>query len=310
MTILFGVIIPYIAGFLFIFGLLYRIWKWGGSPVPFRITTTCGQEKSLPWIKSSYLDNPHNTLGVIGRMALEVLAFRSLFRNTSVEIKQKTQRLIYSHNIALWLAAIVFHWALLIILLRHLRYVMLSNEGVPFLLKGLSSIDGVFEWSVPTIYLSSIGFVLALGYLLFRRIADSRMRFISLPSDYIPLLLLFCVIASGFLMVFFWRVDLTEVKELAISVVTFHPITPAEGIGWGFYLHLFLFCTLLAYFPFSKLVHMAGIFLSPTRNLANNNRMKRHINPWNYPVKVHTYEEYEDEFRDLMRASDLPLDKE
>ena len=36
---------------------------------------------------------------------------------------------------------------------------------------------------------------------------------------------------------------------------------------------------LAAYFPFSKLMHMAGVFLSPTRNLANNNRMVRHVNP-------------------------------
>ena len=75
-------------------------------------------------------------------------------------------------------------------------------------------------------------------------------------------------------------------------------------------MHLFLVTILLAYFPFSKLMHFAGVFMSPTRNLANNNRMKRHINPWNYPVKVHTYDEYEDEFRDLMKAAGLPVEKE
>ena len=46
---------------------------------------------------------------------------------------------------------------------------------------------------------------------------------------------------------------------------------------------------LFAYFPFSKLMHMGGVFLSPTRNLANNNRMRRHVNPWNPEVEVHTY---------------------
>jgi hypothetical protein len=69
------------------------------------------------------------------------------------------------------------------------------------------------------------------------------------------------------------------------------------------------------YFPMSKLMHMGGVFLSPTRNLANNNRMKRHVNPWQkdenmFKVHTHTYEEYEDEFRDLMRGAGLPLDKE
>ncbi|MBF0554911.1 MAG: menaquinol oxidoreductase, partial [Nitrospirae bacterium] len=36
----------------------------------------------------------------------------------------------------------------------------------------------------------------------------------------------------------------------------------------------------------------------------------RHINPWNYPVKVHTYEEYEEDFRDKMKKAGIPVDKE
>ena len=56
-------------------------------------------------------------------------------------------------------------------------------------------------------------------------------------------------------------------------------------------------------------MHMGGVFLSPTRNLANNNRAQRHVNPWNPAVKVHTYEEYEDEFRDKMVAAGLPVEK-
>jgi len=66
----------------------------------------------------------------------------------------------------------------------------------------------------------------------------------------------------------------------------------------------------MVFIPMSKLMHMAGVFLSPTRNLANDNRMNRHVNPWNAPVKVHTYEEYEDEFRDKMKLAGLPVDKE
>jgi hypothetical protein len=38
-------------------------------------------------------------------------------------------------------------------------------------------------------------------------------------------------------------------------------------------------------------------------------RTYRHVNPWNYPVKVHTYEEYEDEFREKMVEAGLPVDK-
>ena len=57
-------------------------------------------------------------------------------------------------------------------------------------------------------------------------------------------------------------------------------------------------------------MHAGGIVLSPTRNLANNNRAKRHVNPWNYPVDVHTYAEYEAEFGEKMKKVGLPLDAE
>jgi hypothetical protein len=33
------------------------------------------------------------------------------------------------------------------------------------------------------------------------------------------------------------------------------------------------------------------------------------VNPWNYPVNVHTYEEYEDDFREKMIEAGLPVDK-
>jgi len=66
---------------------------------------------------------------------------------------------------------------------------------------------------------------------------------------------------------------------------------------------------LAMYFPSSKLMHMGGVFLSPTRNLANNSREKRHINPWNPDVKIRTYAEYEDEFREKMIKADLPVEK-
>ncbi|HBJ75614.1 MAG TPA: menaquinol oxidoreductase, partial [Syntrophaceae bacterium] len=44
------VIAPYVVFVIFLSGFAYRIIKWGRVPVPFRIPTTCGQEKSLPWI--------------------------------------------------------------------------------------------------------------------------------------------------------------------------------------------------------------------------------------------------------------------
>jgi hypothetical protein len=91
-------------------------------------------------------------------------------------------------------------------------------------------------------------------------------------------------------------------------MLAFKPVIP-DGINFAFYTHLFLVSTLIGYFPFSKMMHAPGIFLSPTRNLRNDNRMRRHVNPWDHPVEVHTYEEYEDDFRKLMESVGLPVDK-
>jgi len=82
---LFGVILPYAAIATFLVGVIYRVVYWARSPVPFRIPTTCGQQKSHSWIRQNSLDNPDTGFKVILRMALEVLFFRSLFRNTKSE---------------------------------------------------------------------------------------------------------------------------------------------------------------------------------------------------------------------------------
>jgi hypothetical protein len=55
---------------------------------------------------------------------------------------------------------------------------------------------------------------------------------------------------------------------------------------------------------------MGGIFLSPTRNLCNNSRAKRHINPWNPDIKFKSYSEYEDDYREKMKKAGLPVEKQ
>lgn len=300
----FGVVIPYAGFAVFLAGTVYRVLKWAGAPVPFRIPTTCGQQKSLPWIKASFLESPSNPAGVIGRVALEVLLFRSLFRNAKVELKG--ENLLYWGAKWLWLAGLVFHWSFLFIVLRHLRFFL---EPVPQAVNMLANLDGFFEIGLPTLYLTDITILMGVSYLFLRRVAIPQMRYLSLPSDYFPLFLILSVALSGVLTRYFYKVDLLGVKELSLGWVRFHPVV-AEGIGLSFYVHLFLISVLLAYLPMSKLMHMGGVFLSPTRNLANNSRLRRHINPWNYPVEVHTYEEYEDEFREKMKAAGLPVEKE
>lgn len=302
---LFGVAVPAAAMLLFLAGLTYRVIRWALAPVPFRIPTTCGQQRSLPWIRAGRLESPDSAPGVIARMALEVGLFRSLFRNTRSELREGP-RLLHGENKVLWLAALAFHWSLLVIFLRHLRFFL---EPVPGFVNGLAGLDGFFQVWAPTPYVTDGVILAALAYLLWRRLADPQVRFISLFADYFALFLLLGLALTGILMRYFFRIDTVAVKQFALGLVTFSPVLPKE-VGPLFFAHLFLLCVLVAYFPFSKLLHMAGVFLSPTRNLANDNRRVRHVNPWNPPVKVHTYEEWEEEFRDKIRAAGLPLDKE
>jgi nitrate reductase gamma subunit len=302
---LLGIVLPYAAIATFLLGFSYRVIRWAHSALPFHIPTTCGQQKTLPWIRSSWIENPHNKRGVLTRMALEILLFRSLFRNSRAQIEEGP-RLLYTENKWLWLGALAFHWSLLVILLRHLR---LFVEPVPRFVIGMDTIDGFLQIGAPQLLITDVVVVAALLYLLKRRFTDRRLRYISLYTDYFALFLLLGIVITGILMRYFFKVDLEGVKQLALGLVTFSPTLPA-AVGPLFFVHLTLVSLLFAYFPYSKLMHMGGIFLSPTRNLANDSRRQRHVNPWNYPVKVHTYQEWEEEFHDKIKNSGLPLEKE
>ncbi|RZB30287.1 MAG: hypothetical protein SRB1_02567 [Desulfobacteraceae bacterium Eth-SRB1] len=305
LQVLFGIIIPYLAVLIFIIGFIYRVMDWASSPVPFRIPTTCGQQKSLPWIKQNKIDNPFTTGAVIIRMALEILFFRSLFRNTSIGLNQGP-KISYVWEKWLWIVALAFHYSFLTVLIRHLRFFL---EPVPVWLQWLEKIDGFFQIGLPGLYMSGAVLLAAVTFLVLRRIYLPQVRYISLAADFLPLFLIISIAITGILMRYFTKVDVVGIKELAMGLASFHPAIP-DGIGALFYIHLFLVSILFIYFPFSKLMHMPGVFMSPTRNLPNNTRAKMHINPWNYPVKVHTYDEYEDEFREKMKEAGLPLEKE
>jgi nitrate reductase gamma subunit len=301
---LFGVVIPYLAFVTFIAGFIYRVTTWARSPVPFGIPTVCGQAKSLPWIKQSRLESPFTKLEVVARMALEILCFRSLFRNTRMTFKGG--RPLYGPNQWLWVIALAFHYTFLVIVIRHMRF---FTEPIPGVLKLLEALDGFLQIGAPYVLISGFVMAGAATFLLLRRLAFANIRYISLPNDYFPLFLILTIAGTGILMRHVFKVDIVAVKAMMMGIVTFHPVAPMD-IGMLFYIHLFCVCVLIAYFPWSKLMHMGGVFLSPTRNLPNNTRAVRHENPWNYPVKVHTYEEYEEEFREKMIEAGLPVEKE
>ena len=303
---LFGVVIPYAAFLTFLIGIIWGMVRWAKSPVPFKITTTCGQQKSLPWIRHSRLESPANNFEVVLRMALEVLAFRSLFRNLRADLRGR--KLYFGSSKWLWLGAILFHWSFLIILVRHMR---LFSYPVPGFIKTLDAVDSFFHIGLPHLYMTDVAILAGLTFLLLRRLVDAKVNYISHASDYFPLFLILGLVRSGMLMRYFLRVDLVSVKELTLGLATFHPKVP-QGIGLIFYVHIFFVSVLAAYFPFSKLVHMPGVFFSPTRNLPNDNRRVRHINPWweGVPPKFLTYCEWQEKFKDKLEEAGQPIDED
>ena len=301
----FGIVLPLLAIFIFVFGFVRKVWSWAQIPVPFCIPTTVGQQKSLPWITQDKIGNPSDYGCVWRRMAAEIFLFRSLFRNVKAELGPNGW-IGYPPEKWLWIFALVFHWSFLIVVIRHLRFFLAPT---PDLIVKLENLDGFLTLDLQPLFMS--GFLLLVGIcaLYLRRVAIPQVRYISHGIDFIPLFLIAGIALTGLLLRYVWPTDVVAVKAMTMGWVTFHPNLPVN-ISPLFFMHLTLVSVLLAWFPFSKLMHLGGIFLSPTRNQRANSREIRHINPWDYPVSTHTYAEYEDEFRDKMKGCGLPVDKE
>lgn len=304
LSFVFGIIVPYTCLVIAFVGFVSKIVNWALSPVPFNITTVCGQQKSLRFIPHSSIESPSNRFGVFLRMLFEIMCFRSLLRNDRAMFYGSERKLIYGSDRYIWLGAVLFHWSLFVIVIRHLRFFL---EPIPQWVLFIQDLDSIFQSHITPFYISNVIVSLSIMYLFIRRLGP-RIRYISLLSDYFILYLIGGIILSGILLRHIYRVDILTIKAFIFRLIYLNPF-PYSGLGAMFYIHLCLVSILIAYLPFSKLMHMAGVFLSPTRNMRNDSRARRHINPWNYPVKARSYEEWEEEFRDALKEADIPTEK-
>ena len=212
-------------------------------------------------------------------MILEVLLFRSLFRNTSAEVSSVGPRVTYFSSKWLWVFALTFHYCFLVIFIRHFRFFI---EPIPVCLTWLEFVDGIMQMGVPRLFMTDMLIVVAVLFLFGRRLANPKVRYISLANDYFPLFLIMGIVGTGICMRYFDKVDVAQAKVFIMGVLHFTPQS-AVGLNPLFFTHVALVSVLLIYFPFSKLMHMGGIFMSPTRNMRCNTREVRHVNPWNNP---------------------------
>ncbi len=241
LTILYALLF-YIATAILIGGLIFKILQYAHTPAPLKIPTTPA---------------PVTRGGVAIRMLNEVTVFTSLFKS----------------NKWIWLFGWLFHAALLLVLLRHLRY---FTEPVWFWVSLLQPFGKYAAFAM-------LG---GLAGLWARRFLLDRVRYISGPSDHLMLLLLILIGASGALMTFVAHTDIMAVKAFFLGLLRFDwqpmPVDPILLI------HITLVALLMILFPFSKLLHAPGVFFSPTRNQVDNPRERRHVAPW--AIKLETAE--------------------
>lgn len=224
----------YGATLVLVLGVALRIRRYATVPAPLKIPTTPA---------------PTSRTGVALRMLRELTLFESLFKS----------------NKWIWLFGWMFHFGLLLVLLRHLRYFT----------------DPVWGWVAflqPYGKYASLMMVIGLLGLWFRRLAVDRVRYISALSDHLMLALLIAIGATGIAMTFAVGTDVVAVKAFFLGLMWFdwQPL-PSDPL---LYLHLVLVALLMLVFPFSKLLHAPGVFFSPTRNQADNPREHRHVSAW------------------------------
>lgn len=102
-----------------------------------------------------------------------------------------------------------------------------------------------------------------LSMLLYRRIADPRIRYTSHPTDIAVLLVLWVQLSLGLLTLpqSLQHTDgsaMLLLADWAQRIVTLRPVdaTALAGLHWSFQVHIVLGVTIFLLFPFSRLVHV------------------------------------------------------
>ena len=230
-----------ISFFVLIIGVAYKIRQYWNTPAPLKIATTPA---------------PVTPTGVFFRMLRELFLFESLFKS----------------NKWIWLFGYIFHIAMALVLIRHIRYFT----------------DPVWNWvSLMQPFGKYAGFLMALGLIALwaRRFLVDRVRYISSPSDHLMLALLVGIAISGLAMKYINHTDIIQLKIFTLGLIYFNwqplPLHPVLII------HLVLVAILMLVFPFSKLLHAPGVLFSPTRNQLDNPREYRHLAAWASKLETH-----------------------
>ncbi|MFX0066156.1 MAG: respiratory nitrate reductase subunit gamma [Candidatus Hermodarchaeota archaeon] len=215
-------ILPYITVTIFFGGILYNIISWLRTPAPSTVLTLYPKPSEV----------------MVGpAMALDETIFPSLFSNK-----------------ILWIFGVLLHLSLLAIAFGHVRLF-----GEPELIWSLMNLN---EQGVETFALIAGGgfgiiFMVALLVLLARRLSGI-MKTVSIPMDYLLLILLIAIAISGNFMRFAMHLNVAELQVYFSSLLVFNPTLTPTVLEPAFIIHYLITQALFIYLPFSKLVHVIG----------------------------------------------------
>ncbi len=232
----------YLATAFLVFGLGYKIYIYARTPSPLKIPTTPA---------------PTTRTGVIWRILKEIIVFESLFKS----------------NKWIWIFGWMFHFALLLALLRHLRY--FTDPAWAIITDPIWTAITLIQ---PFGQYGAFAMIIGLLGLFGRRMFVDRIRYISSPSDYLMLLLIIAIAGSGLWMRYISYTDVTAVKDFFLGLIVLR-LAPLPGDVY-LLIHLSLVLILMVIFPISKLLHAPGVFFSPTRHQVDDPREHRHLAPW------------------------------
>jgi nitrate reductase gamma subunit len=156
--------------------------------------------------------------GVIAEMLLDIVFFRRLIKTNKI----------------LWAASWTFHISLLLVILRHLRYVMYP---VPDFVMSMQTIGTAAGYVLPV----------SLLVILITRAAGNRDRYLSFYNFFLLAVLLLMGM-TGILLKLFYRTSLLDIKAFMMGIVTFHPDTAPDSLL--FIVHYVLVVILIPALPF------------------------------------------------------------
>jgi nitrate reductase gamma subunit len=218
----------YLAVAIFAVGIVYQIYQWLNAP--------------KTRVKTGYFPKPETIEARWIKVAEDSFLFPQVIQSDRW----------------IWFFTILFHFGLLGAFVGHLR---LIHEFTP--LANALGPKGMEQFSLWSGGLMGIIFIIGLIYYLVRRLAFP-FKELSVPEDYILLILLIVTVIMGNLIRFFGDISVADYRAYLQSLMAFRPSFPPaladSSTKWALVFHVLFANLLFICFPFSKLVHVIATF--------------------------------------------------